>query len=190
MPVKPLFNKDCKGFILSVRGFRFDTIAAVQAPAVNGKIPGAWIDAALQAAENNAETEISADDTPEWDYIADTASSRCKSRRGRKSISRLVPLSLGTSIPTLRGYEWGDLDAGYLLQNSPDDSHSSAIITFSKRVQAVTWDRRLAVIDEGFIGLVPLDGEFLSTAWMVWMSGNARVGSKKSMYQVIGWKLI
>lgn len=222
-PVKALFNDSGKGFILSVQGFLFDTITSIEMPAVNGKIPGRWVDVAMQVAEDNDETEISPHHSPEWSYIADTFWRILVANRGEDGspppgwYRRACELSYRRC--DFENYEWGDLDTEKLLDEPLDDGYSSTIMSFLRRVQAVTWNRRLAVTDENYIGLVPPEAEEGDKICILFgcsvpvvlrengddtvefiggcyindldgvMDGHARERSRASMYQIVDWKL-
>jgi Heterokaryon incompatibility protein (HET) len=156
-----LFNEDGKGFILKVVGFQLDTIFSVEEPAADGVIPGRWIDMGMSIADLRPDWPI--DDTVERTPTADVFWRTLVADRGDD----------GNPSPGWYHRAWEacyrrcntdhhkspDLDTQYLIQNPLDDDNSSTITSFLRRVQSVTWNRRLVTTEKISLGIVPEDAE-------------------------------
>jgi hypothetical protein len=153
-----LFSDQGTGFNLGVTGFKLDIITSVEEPAVDGIIPSSWIEAAIHIADIREGPEWSVDDTTAWNYIPDIFWRTLVADRGddgnpppgwyyRACQESYRRCNSGTS-------EFGDLDTSNLLEWPVDDGNSSTMTAFLRRVQAVTWNRRL-ICTGNSIGLAP-----------------------------------
>jgi hypothetical protein len=169
-PPSALFNEDGKGFILKVEGFQLDTIKSVEESAVNGIIPGQWIDMGMSIADQRPDWPI--DDAAERTHTADVFWRTLVADKGDD----------GNPSPGWYHRAWEasyrrcnseddetpDLDTEYLIQNPLDDGNSSTITSFLRRVQSVTWNRRLATTDQMSLGIVPEKAEETDIICILW----------------------
>ena len=157
--VKALFSDQGAGFKLSVKGFKLDTITSVEEPALNGVIPSSWMEVGTRIAEEREKSEWSTNYTPEWNYIPDIFWRTLVADRGddgnpppgwyhRACEEAYLRCDFGTS-------EYGDLDTSNLLEWPVDDGNSSTMAAFLRRVQAVTWNRRLVTTEYRYLGIAP-----------------------------------
>jgi hypothetical protein len=159
-PAKAFWSDFGKGFTLLVRGFQFDRIISIEEPAHNGIIPSRWMEVAMRVAE---EREQSTNYIPEWGYIPDQLWRTLVADRGENGnpapgwYHRACKESYRRC--DFKAYEYSDLDTSDLIENPLDDGNSSSMVNFLRRVQAVTWNRRMAETEECSIGIVPLETE-------------------------------
>lgn len=157
---KALFSDRGAGFNLCVKGFKLDTITSVEEPALNGVIPSAWMEVATHIAEEREQWPVG--HTPEWNYIPDVLWRTLVADRGddgnpppgwyRRACEESYRCCDSGSTS-----EYGDLLTSNLLEWPVYDGNSSTMAAFLRRVQAVTWNRRLVTTEHGYIGVAPLE---------------------------------
>jgi hypothetical protein len=158
---RAIFSDQGNGFNLFVKGFRLATITVVEEPALNGVIPSSWMELGTRIAEEREKSERSATYTPEWNYVPEIFWRTLVADRGDDGnpppgwYTRACEVAyrrcdFGTS-------EYGDLDTSRLLESPVDDGNSSTMASFLRRVQAVTWNRRLITTEYSYLGLAPLE---------------------------------
>jgi hypothetical protein len=112
-------------------------------------------------AEDREESELSVNNMRAWNYIPDIYWRTLVADRGddgnpppgwyhRACEESYRRRDFGTS-------EYGDLDTISLLESPIDDGNSSTMAAFLRRVQGVTWNRRMIATEYGYLGLAPPD---------------------------------
>ena len=158
-PLRALFSDNGLGFDLCVKGFKLDVVSSVEEPAHNGVIPSTWMEAATHMADTREDSEWTVDGTTAWNYITDIYWRTLVADRG------------GDGNPPPGWYhraceesyrrcqseasEFGDLDTSNLIEWPLDNGNSSTMTAFLRRVQAVTWNRRLICTEGNSLGLAP-----------------------------------
>lgn len=165
-----LLSEDGEGFILKIHGFQLDTIKSVEEPATDGIISGRWIDMGMSIGDQRPDWPI--DETAERTCTADVFWRTLVADRGND----------GNPSPGWYHRAWEtsyrrcnaddneafDLHTQYLIQNLFDDDNSSTITSFLRRVQSVTWNRRLATTEQMSLGIVPTATEEADIVCILW----------------------
>lgn len=171
---KALWNDYGKGFVMHVQGFVLDTISSVEQPADGGIIPKTWMEVGMTVVEEREENEDSIVSTPGWTNIPDPFWRTLVADRGDDGSQTPGWYHRACEEVYRRAhcyYEedtFVDLDTQLLLNSPRDDGDSSAITSFLRRVQATTWNRRLAVTNRMSIGLVPTETEIDDNVCILW----------------------
>jgi hypothetical protein len=169
-----LWNNHGKGFVMHVQGFVLDTIFSVEQPADGGIIPKTWMEVGIKVVEEREESEDSIFSTLDCTDIPDPVWRTLVADRGHDG-SQTPGWYHQACVEVYRRARcyneedtFVDLDTQLLLNSPRDDGDSSTITSFLQRVQAVTWNRRLAVTNRAFIGLVPTETKIGDDVCILW----------------------
>jgi hypothetical protein len=158
-----LFSANGDGFNLCVKGFKLDVVTSVEEPAYSGVIPSTWMEAATHMADIREDSEWTVDGTTAWNYITDIFWRTLVADRGDDGNPPPGWYHRGCEESYRRcesgASEFGDLDTSKLLEWPIDDGDSTTMAAFLRRVQAVTWNRRLICTEGSSLGLAPPETE-------------------------------
>ena len=150
-------TKGRESFVLRVKGFQLGVIVSVEEPALSGIIPGRWIKVLMDTADKHSEQLQTQTTLPEFSFVPDLFWRTLVADRGidgnsppgwyRRACEEIYMRNDKGSF-----CEW---DTTKLIENPIDDGTSTTMTAFCRRMQSVTWNRRLAVMSDGSIALVP-----------------------------------
>ena len=156
------FSDGGEGLILTVRGFELDTILSLEEPSLDGKIPGGWIEALMEIAEKRGGQSRGDGDgplsyMPEWSCTPDLFWRTLVADRGPDGNAPPGWYRRACEVIYIRNNngDYRDWDTASVIENPIEEGSSSTITAFLRRLQSVTWNRRLVLTQRGSVGIAP-----------------------------------
>ncbi|KAF5873565.1 putative heterokaryon incompatibility protein [Botrytis fragariae] len=166
------FDENGLGFIVEVQGFEFDRVRLVEEPARDGYVPKSWLDIALGLANEN-EPRLAEAYTPTrnaipdmfWRTIVSDRNSKGNSppdwylRACKESYRLSSTKGLDAAVNSVSPEDYDALNTVKISEKGDNLRSPTMVTSFLNRVQAVIWNRRMAVTEQDALAMVPCEAQ-------------------------------